>query len=72
MWYCQVAALEECFGVGVTIEYKDCRIVKDVDGSVRRVACHEYGRKDDDGSGGGKKKMNIALLYGPGHHDVFY
>ena len=29
-------------------------------------------RKDDDVSGGGKKKMNIALLYRPGHHDVFY
>ena len=33
----------------------------------RLAACHEYGRKDDDGSGGGKKKMNIALLYRPGH-----
>ena len=42
IWYGQVAALEECFGVGVTIEYKDGRIVmKDVDGGVRRVARHE-------------------------------
>ena len=36
------------------------------------VMSHEDGRKDDDGSGFGKKKMNIALLYRPGHHDVFY
>lgn len=67
----QVAALAECFGVGVTIEYMDGRIVKD--GSGRRVACHEFGREDNDGSGGGtKKKMNISLLYRPGHYDVLY
>jgi len=68
----QVAALAECFGVGVKIEYMDGRIVqeKDSGSGTRKVACHEFGQ-DDDASVSGKK-MNIALLYRPGHYDVLY
>ena len=62
MWYCQVAALEECIGVGVTIEYNDGRM-QDCERCRRQrqesgLSC----RKDDDRSGGTKKKINIALL----------
>ena len=68
----QVAALAECMKVKVIIEYMDGRIVqeKDSGSGTRKVACHEFGQ-DDDASVSGKK-MNIALLYRPGHYDVLY
>jgi ubiquitin thioesterase protein OTUB1 len=46
----QVAALAECFGVRVKIEYMDGRIVEDEGG----------------------KRMEITLLYRPGHYDILY
>jgi ubiquitin thioesterase protein OTUB1 len=60
-----VAALAECFGVRVKIEYMDGRVVEGEDG-VRKVACHEFGDEDDG------KRMEITLLYRPGHYDVLY
>ena len=65
MWYCQVAALEECIGVGVTIEYNDGRIVKDVDGSVRRVACHV--ERMMTGVVVRRRRLTLRCF-----HDVFY
>ena len=54
----QVAALAECFGLCVNIEYMDGRIGSD------GVVCHEFG----EGSDG----MEICLLYRPGHYDILY
>ena len=63
----QVAALAECFGIRVNIEYMDGRIVKERDGE-QKVACHEFGEEDSDEP----KKMAVALLYRPGHYDILY
>ena len=63
----QVAALAECFGIRVNIEYMDGRIVKEREGE-KRVACHEFGEEECDGS----KRMTVALLYRPGHYDILY
>jgi ubiquitin thioesterase protein OTUB1 len=62
----QVAALAECFGVRVKIEYMDGRIVED-EGGMKKVACHGFGGDGDDG-----KRMEITLLYRPGHYDILY
>ncbi|KAL7508084.1 hypothetical protein ACHAXN_005169 [Cyclotella atomus] len=62
----QVAALAECFGVRVKIEYMDGRIVEG-EGGMKKVACHGFGGDGDDG-----KRMEITLLYRPGHYDILY
>lgn len=65
----QVAALAECFGVCVKIEYMDGRIVKEKEEGnclVRKVACHEFGGEE------GGEKMSVSLLYRPGHYDILY
>jgi hypothetical protein len=65
----QVAALAECFGVCVKIEYMDGRIVKEKEEGgclVRKVACHEFGGEE------GGERMSVSLLYRPGHYDILY
>jgi ubiquitin thioesterase protein OTUB1 len=65
----QVAALAECFGVCVKIEYMDGRIVKETEEGgclVRKVACHDFGGEE------GGERMSVSLLYRPGHYDILY
>ncbi|KAL3793966.1 hypothetical protein HJC23_009449 [Cyclotella cryptica] len=65
----QVAALAECFGVRVVIEYMDGSVVreKEEDGSFTfKVACHEFGETK------GEDRMSVSLLYRPGHYDILY
>jgi ubiquitin thioesterase protein OTUB1 len=68
----QVAALAECFGVRVAIEYMDGRVVYDKkeDGSVeKRVATHVFGESEE---GGSDEASTLTLLYRPGHYDILY
>ncbi|ACI65070.1 predicted protein, partial [Thalassiosira pseudonana CCMP1335] len=55
----QVAALAECFGVRVAIEYMD----------GRRVATHVFGESEEEGS---DEASTLTLLYRPGHYDILY
>jgi ubiquitin thioesterase protein OTUB1 len=68
----QVAALAECFGVRVCIEYMDGRVVKEKtgEGYVRKVACHEFGLGEVDREM--EDRMSVCLLYRPGHYDMLY
>ncbi|KAL7485788.1 hypothetical protein ACHAW6_011396 [Cyclotella cf. meneghiniana] len=66
----QVAALAECFGVKVVIEYMDGTVVteQEDDGSfTRKVPCHEFGETHHQ-----EERMSVALLYRPGHYDILY
>ena len=63
-----VAALAECLGVKVVIEYMDGRLS---DGAAGEVVNHVFGQTND-GNGEEKDGMCLTLLYRPGHYDILY
>eukprot|EP00577_Skeletonema_sp_RCC1716_P018910 CAMPEP_0113397672 /NCGR_PEP_ID=MMETSP0013_2-20120614/14521_1 /TAXON_ID=2843 ORGANISM="Skeletonema costatum, Strain 1716" /NCGR_SAMPLE_ID=MMETSP0013_2 /ASSEMBLY_ACC=CAM_ASM_000158 /LENGTH=328 /DNA_ID=CAMNT_0000282303 /DNA_START=45 /DNA_END=1031 /DNA_ORIENTATION=+ /assembly_acc=CAM_ASM_000158 len=78
-----VAALAECLGVKVVIEYMDGRL-SNIDaavggiGSSGEVVNHVFGQIHDEDDGGGKgddedrDRICLTLLYRPGHYDILY
>jgi ubiquitin thioesterase protein OTUB1 len=68
-----VAALAECLGVKVLIEYMDGRL-----SNGREVVNHVFGNCLDDGDGGSgnncldEDRICLTLLYRPGHYDILY
>ena len=63
-----VAALAECLGVKVVIEYVDGRL-SNGGGSGEEVVNHVFGEVEGEG---GKDQMCLTLLYRPGHYDILY
>ncbi len=67
----QVAALAECLGVRVVIEYVDGRVSS---GGV--VTNYVFGEMEEEGQcrggGGDGGGISISLLYRPGHYDILY
>jgi len=67
-----VAALAECLGVEVVIEYVDGRC-----GSGGEVVHHVFGQIGGENGGDGKveekeDRICLTLLYRPGHYDILY
>ena len=66
-----VAALAECLGVKVVIEYMDGRLVKKSNGEDT-VVNHVFGQVDDDEDEKKEDRICLTLLYRPGHYDILY
>jgi ubiquitin thioesterase protein OTUB1 len=67
-----VAALAECLGVKVVIEYMDGRLVKKSNGEDA-VVNHVFGQVGDDEEDEKKEdRICLTLLYRPGHYDILY
>lgn len=62
-----VAALAECLGVEVVIEYVDGRF-----SAGGEVVHHVFGKIDAEDGGGDANRISLTLLYRPGHYDILY
>lgn len=69
-----VAALAECLGVKVVIEYMDGRLSDNAAGGS--VVNHVFGEINGEDGGGNddarKDGICLTLLYRPGHYDILY
>lgn len=72
----QVAALAECLGVKVVIEYVDGRVAaggKDGEGSGNDVVTnYVFGELEEEEGQNNGDGTTISLLYRPGHYDILY
>jgi ubiquitin thioesterase protein OTUB1 len=66
-----VAALAECLGVKVVIEYMDGRLVKKSNGDDA-VVNHVFGQVGDEDEEEEEDRICLTLLYRPGHYDILY
>jgi ubiquitin thioesterase protein OTUB1 len=66
-----VAALAECLGVKVVIEYMDGRLVKKSNGEDA-VVNHVFGQVDEEEEEEKEDRICLTLLYRPGHYDILY
>ena len=69
-----VAALAECLGVKVVIEYMDGRLSNGGSGSGSgEIVNHVFGQVEDGGKeDDDEERICLTLLYRPGHYDILY
>lgn len=63
----QVGALAECMGVTVVIEYLDGRMEEG-----GKLAQHVFGEGNNGNEKRGRDRLDVTLLYRPGHYDILY